>query len=135
MPDSADDQTRPSGTISPQEREAFKRRASDLDERIDAARGKPREERGGRAGANTRAMSYGFRMVADFVAAIIVGGLIGYFADYWLGTKPWLLMLFLVLGFVAGVRNTMRTYQRMQADIRAATGGNIGRDLPDNEDD
>ena len=80
-------------------------------------------------------MSQGFRMVADFVAAIIVGGVIGYFADYWLGTKPWLLILFLILGFVAGVRNTMRTYQKMQADIRAATGGDIGRDLPDDDDD
>ncbi len=135
MPESADDDARLSGTISPQDREAFRRKASDLDGRIDAARGAPREERGGRAGANTRAMSHGFRMVADFVAAIIVGGLIGYFADYWLGTKPWLLMLFLIFGFIAGVRNTMRTYQRMQADIRAATGGDIGQDLPNNEDD
>ncbi len=80
-------------------------------------------------------MSYGFRMVADMVAAVIVGGVIGYFADYWLGTKPWLLIIFLVLGFVAGVRNTMRSYQRMQADILAVTGGDIGHDVPDDNDD
>ena len=80
-------------------------------------------------------MSYGFRMVADFVAAIIVGGVIGYFADSFLGTKPWLLILLLILGFIAGVRNTMRTYQRMQADIKAATGGDIGQDLVGDDDD
>ena len=135
MPDSAEDNQRPPGTISAEDRAAFRRRASDLDARIDEARGAPPEERGGRAGANARAMSYGFRMVADMIAAVIVGGVIGYAIDYWLGTKPWFLLIFLALGFVAGVRNTMRSYQRMQADIRAATGGDIGRDLPDNDDD
>lgn len=75
-------------------------------------------------------MSYGFRMVADFVAAIMVGGIIGYFGDYLFGTGPWLLIFFLVLGFIAGVRNVMQSYYRMQADMTAATGGDIGRDLP-----
>jgi len=135
MPDSADENTRAQGRISPGDRAAFKRKASDIEQRIGAARGAPPEERGGRAGANSRAMSYGFRMVADMVAAVIVGGVIGYFADYWLGTKPWLLIIFLVLGFVAGVRNTMRSYQRMQADILAVTGGDIGHDVPDDNDD
>lgn len=74
-------------------------------------------------------MSYGFRMMTDLVAAVLVGGVFGYFLDRWLGTTPWLLLGFLLLGFYAGVRNTMRTYQRMQADITAATGGDIGQDL------
>ena len=42
------------------------------------------------------------------VAAVVVGGLIGYFLDRWLHTKPWLLILFGGIGFYAGVRDVLR---------------------------
>ena len=42
------------------------------------------------------------------VAAVVVGGLIGYFLDRWLHTKPWLLILFGGAGFYAGVRDVLR---------------------------
>jgi len=50
-----------------------------------------------------------FRLSTEFVSAIVVGGLIGYAADALLGTLPWLLILFLLLGFVAGVLNVLRS--------------------------
>ena len=42
------------------------------------------------------------------VAAVVVGGLIGYFLDRWLHSKPWLLILFGGIGFYAGVRDLLR---------------------------
>ena len=42
------------------------------------------------------------------VAAVVVGGLIGYFLDRWLHTKPWLLILFGGIGFYVGVRDVLR---------------------------
>jgi len=42
------------------------------------------------------------------VAAVVVGGLFGYFLDRWLHTKPWLLILFGAVGFYAGVRDVLR---------------------------
>lgn len=36
------------------------------------------------------------------IGAIIVLGGLGYFADTWLGTSPWLLLLGLLLGIVVG---------------------------------
>jgi len=42
------------------------------------------------------------------VAAVVVGGLLGYFLDRWLHTKPWLLLLFGGIGFYAGVRDVLR---------------------------
>jgi ATP synthase protein I len=42
------------------------------------------------------------------VAAVVVGGLIGYFLDRWLHSKPWLLILFGGSGFYAGVRDVLR---------------------------
>lgn len=39
------------------------------------------------------------------VASTFVGLAIGFFLDKWLGTKPWLLLLFLFVGIVAGFKN------------------------------
>jgi ATP synthase protein I len=81
-----------------------------------------------------RGMAYGMRMAAELVAAVIVGGLIGYGLDAWLGTKPWLFLLFFLLGFAAGVLNVVRAYEGMRTDIAARTGGRIGQRIDDDDD-
>ncbi len=48
------------------------------------------------------AMSTGLRVMSEFVAAVAVGGLIGWQCDKWFGTSPILLILFLMLGTAAG---------------------------------
>lgn len=50
-----------------------------------------------------------WRLATEFVAGILVGGAIGWFFDNWLGTTPWGLIAFLMLGFAAGVLNALRT--------------------------
>jgi ATP synthase protein I len=57
------------------------------------------------------AASLALRFGGEFGAAIIVGALLGYGADYLLHTSPWGLMIGLVLGFAAGVVNVVRTAQ------------------------
>lgn len=42
------------------------------------------------------------------VSAIVVGGVMGYFLDRWLHTKPVLMLLLGALGFYAGVRDVLR---------------------------
>lgn len=42
------------------------------------------------------------------VAAILVGGAMGFFLDRWLHTKPALMMILGGIGFVAGVRDVLR---------------------------
>ncbi len=42
------------------------------------------------------------------VAAVVVGGLFGYFLDRWLHTKPVFLLVLGGLGFYAGVRDVLR---------------------------
>ncbi|HET7156231.1 MAG TPA: AtpZ/AtpI family protein, partial [Hyphomicrobiaceae bacterium] len=81
-----------------------------------------------------RGMAYGMRMAAELVAAVIVGGIIGWGLDWVLGTKPWLFLLFFLLGFAAGILNVVRAYERMQRDFTARTGGKIGHSVPDDDD-
>ncbi len=55
-----------------------------------------------------QAMSLGFRVLSEFVAAIIVGALVGWRLDLWFGTGPFLLILLLGLGVAAGFWNVYR---------------------------
>jgi ATP synthase protein I len=42
------------------------------------------------------------------VAAVVVGGLLGYFLDHWLHTKPVFMLVLGGIGFYAGVRDVLR---------------------------
>jgi ATP synthase protein I len=51
----------------------------------------------------------GFRLSSELVAGVVVGAGIGWLLDRWLGISPWGLIIFLLLGFTAGVLNVMRS--------------------------
>ena len=54
-------------------------------------------------------MALGFRLSSELVAGVLVGGGIGWGLDRLLGISPWGLIVFLLLGFTAGVLNVMRS--------------------------
>lgn len=56
----------------------------------------------------TRAMRVGLNAFSEFVGAVLVSALIGWQADQWLGTGPWLLVVMLGLGVAAGFWNVYR---------------------------
>jgi ATP synthase protein I len=51
----------------------------------------------------------GFRLSSELVAGVIVGAGLGWIVDRWFGITPWGLIIFLLLGFAAGVLNVMRS--------------------------
>jgi ATP synthase protein I len=48
----------------------------------------------------------------SFVVAIALGWWFGHLLDRWLGTGPWLTVIFVVFGLAAGVLNVYRTVAR-----------------------
>lgn len=88
----------------------LKARLDKLSEALDAHddASKPQETGGLADGSVGSAMSLGFRVLTEFVAAVVVGALIGWQIDTWTGTAPIFLLLFLVLGTVAGFMNVYR---------------------------
>jgi len=124
----------PPGDMSPQERARFERRISDLGDRLGKVRSHRDAEMSAGADAEMRGrgMAYGMRMAAELVAAVIVGGGIGWGLDWVLGSRPWLFLLFFLLGFAAGVLNVVRAYERMEREF-SARGGGIGRSVPDED--
>jgi len=55
-----------------------------------------------------------WRMVIELVAGIVIGFGIGYGLDTVFGTIPLFLVLFVLLGFAAGVRVMMRSVKEVQ---------------------
>lgn len=48
------------------------------------------------------AVNDGWMHGGSFFSSIIAGTLLGYFADRWLGTEPWLVVIGIVVGSYAG---------------------------------
>ncbi len=63
-------------------------------------------------------MARGLRLSTELVAGVLVGAVIGYWLDRWLGISPWGFIVFLLLGFVAGIVNVMRA-----AGLSGTSGG------------
>ena len=55
----------------------------------------------------------GYKLVSEFAAGTLVGGLFGYGIDWLFGTLPFGLIFFLLLGFGAGFLNLVRAAKRM----------------------
>ena len=53
-------------------------------------------------------MAMGFRLSSELVAGVLVGAGLGWGFDRLLSTSPWGFIVFLLLGFTAGVINVMR---------------------------
>ncbi len=110
---------------SPAEEAALAARLERLGESLEARRTAEEAEK-------SRGRSSGFgratKIASEFVAGVIVGGGIGWAIDRGLGTAPWGMILFVLLGFAAGVLNVLRA-EGVVADagvrLREA-GGNSG---------
>jgi ATP synthase protein I len=60
--------------------------------------------------SNSISRQFGVALELPFVmvAAIVIGGLFGYFLDRWLHTKPVLMIILGGVGFFAGLRDVLR---------------------------
>ncbi len=55
------------------------------------------------------AVGRAWRLTVEMVAALIAGLGIGWLLDRWLGTGPWFLLAFLLLGAATGIWNAVKT--------------------------
>ena len=97
------------------ENEALRARLDKLSSALDAQQRDARESLGARLGqagpspaSMGNAISLAFRVLSEFVAAVIVGGFIGWWIDRLAGTTPAFLITFLLMGAAAGFWNVYR---------------------------
>lgn len=104
---------------------------NDLDRKLREAREPEKKRRVSvrPAGSDNRASSMAFRVGSELVSALLVGVGIGWLLDEWLGTKPWLMVVFFFLGSAAGIYNVYRAVNGM-----SMTPGMGRTSDPDNDD-
>lgn len=111
-----------------------------LDERLaslDAHLEKTRKSNVKKTEPQTGNPGYGnaFKMSSEFIAAILVGATIGYLIDALAGTTPWAMIIMLLLGFVAGVFNVLRSSGEMadpySSDFAKSSKGTRGHEVAD----
>jgi ATP synthase protein I len=91
---------------------ALSARLQRLDEGLGHARdavGGPSDSPDRDQAATASGYAKGFRLSSELVAGVVVGAGIGWLIDRWIGVSPWGLIVFVLLGFAAGVLNVMRS--------------------------
>ena len=96
----------------------------DFDARLQAARDKRDAAKGQRRDQPRSGMGLAFRLGIEMVSALAVGVGIGWLLDEWLGTRPWLMILFFFLGSAAGILNVIR--------VASGQGSAVGFKKPGN---
>ncbi|MDZ4790610.1 MAG: AtpZ/AtpI family protein [Hyphomicrobiales bacterium] len=110
--DNGDDER---GVISDAERREFKERLDKLGGKLGEVRGEaPKTET---PEARGKAMGTAFRMSAEMIAGVVVGGLLGYAIDAGLGSKPLALIVGLLFGAGVGIYNAIRSAKAMQSKL------------------
>lgn len=97
-------------------------RLNALEEKLNALKGRETRKAGGMAGIGGGEAAW--RMVLELVTGMGLGLGLGYGLDVLFGTKPVMMIIFVLLGFAAGIRTMLRT----AAELGKKAGGN-----PDNE--
>ena len=98
-------------SATPTDEAALSARLRRLGERLDQVGPARASETGpaSRPATDHSALARGFRLSTELVAGVLVGAGIGWLLDRWLGTLPWGMFVFALLGFTAGVLNVMRS--------------------------
>ena len=88
---------------------ALSARLQRLGERLATANRPSENGSGPRQTADTSAFARGFRLSSELIGGVLAGAGIGWGLDYLFGISPWGFIVFLLLGFAAGVLNVMRS--------------------------
>ncbi|MBB3424926.1 MULTISPECIES: AtpZ/AtpI family protein [Rhizobium] len=91
--------------------EGLEQRRAQLGAELANKRAAVREDERGevRAEESRKGYAQAMKLSSEFIAAIIVGAVLGYVLDRFLGTTPWGMIILLLLGFCAGVLNVLRS--------------------------
>ncbi len=102
---------------------------SDLGERLQRLQAQVDRKNQARSGpgssrADGSAMGQAMRLSSEFIGGVVVGGGLGWGFDAMAGTKPWGLLVFLLLGFATGIYNVMRVSGFIGPNAKPPNGKN-----------
>ena len=108
-----DDTRKGSPDKPPEDIAAFERKLADARETEEARRVWKRDL----SAPPKSALGVAFRVAVELVSALAVGFAIGWALDNWLGTSPWFMIVFMIMGACAGMLNVYRVAQRLGSGL------------------
>tara|TARA_B100001094_G_C17541649_1_gene489448 strand:+ start:206 stop:550 length:345 start_codon:yes stop_codon:yes gene_type:complete len=84
------------------------RNLENLEKKLHAIRQKELKEKDTKTGINNKELGQGLRIGIEVVVSIFLGAGLGLLIDRWLNSSPVFMIFFLILGFAAGIMNTLR---------------------------
>lgn len=107
------------GQISPDDREAIRRRSEEIGRKLASVNSRPVAGERPKRESSQADFGAAFKFASELVVGVIVGGGLGWALDRQFGTKPWLMVVLVILGFAAGLLNVVRAAQQAQAKNEA----------------
>lgn len=82
-----------------------------LDEKLDAREAEEKRNHSAPApdAADRTGFTRGLKLSGDFIGGVVAGFAVGWAFDKLTGWSPWGLIVFILLGFAAGILNVLRT--------------------------
>jgi ATP synthase protein I len=107
-PDKSSEQQGHTGGADASRDDGLERRRADLGAALASRR--PDKQTEAEDARSRGATGYGqaMKLSSEFIAGIVVGAGLGWGIDHFAGTSPWGLIVFLLLGFCAGILNVLR---------------------------
>ena len=84
----------------------------DLSRKLDNIRTEKVNEDLKKEGNKFTGFAHAFKIVSELFANILVGGAIGWTLDYFFNTKPTLLIIFLIIGFISGIYTSYKSSKK-----------------------
>jgi ATP synthase protein I len=84
----------------------------DLSRKLDNIRTEKVNEDLKKEGNKFTGFAHAFKIVSELFANILVGGSIGWTLDYFFNTKPILLIIFLIIGFISGIYTSYKSSKK-----------------------
>lgn len=100
--------------------------SNDFDARLAKARAARDGRHGEKDGDARSGAGVALRIGLEMVSSLVVGVGIGWLLDEWLGTGPWLLIVFFVLGSAAGMLSVFRTASGLGQGVGCKPGKGEG---------
>lgn len=107
------------------------KRLDTLNKRLETLRA-DRAEKTARETRSSPELGMAFRLATEFVAGVVVGGIIGWQVDAFFGTKPIFLMVFIIIGIAAAMWNVYRVADKMH---KAGSTRNAATDQPERKEE
>jgi ATP synthase protein I len=109
-------------------------RFKDFEQRLDETLAN-RDDKAGPDPTDTMAAGFALRAITEILVALAVCTIAGYYLDRWLGTTPWMMIILMPLGQMAGIWNVMRLSRSKQADAILGNKGPVPPAVNDDDDE